>query len=130
MARRRQLLPCCLKKQLNVEDERIMSCLSETFVSIMSLVGWSPADCFQQNFQQQLPKNLYLIFFLYPNSDPTPIGKEDQSLAIKWDPIQSSSPNQIPYLDINARLEMKRNPEAERMEFWDDLYQQYNGEFM
>lgn len=58
------------------------------------------------------------------------MGKEDQSLAIKWDPIQSTSPNQIPYLDINARLEMKRNPEPERMEFWDDLYEQYNGDSM
>lgn len=58
------------------------------------------------------------------------MGKEDHALAINWDPIKSTSPHQIPYLDINARLEMKRNPESERMVFWDDLYEQYNGDFM
>lgn len=58
------------------------------------------------------------------------MGREDQTLAVKWEPINSSSPYQIPYLDITARLELKRNPEPERMEFWDDLYEQYNGDFM
>jgi hypothetical protein len=58
------------------------------------------------------------------------MAKEDQFLAINWDPINSTSPNEIPYLDITTKLEMKTNPETERMEFWDDLYLQYNGDFM
>lgn len=58
------------------------------------------------------------------------MGKDDPSLALKWDPISSTKPYQIPYLDINAKLELKQNPEPERMEFWDDLYEQYNGDFM
>lgn len=62
--------------------------------------------------------------------DPTPLGKDDNTLAVKWEPIKSSSPYEIPYLDFTTRLEMKMNPEADRMEFWDDLYQQYNGDFM
>lgn len=57
------------------------------------------------------------------------MGTDDQSLAIKWEPINSSTPYQIPYLDITNRLELKQQPEADRMEFWDDLYEQYNGEF-
>lgn len=58
------------------------------------------------------------------------MGKEDQSLAVKWEPVSASTPNKIPYLDINAKIEVKTNPEHERMEFWDDLYEQYNGDFM
>lgn len=58
------------------------------------------------------------------------MGKDDQTLNVNWEPIQSTTPYQIPYLDITARLEMKNNPEPERMEFWDDLYEQYNGDFM
>lgn len=38
--------------------------------------------------------------------------------------------NDIPYLDITSKLELKKQPEHERMEFWDDLYEQYNGGFM
>lgn len=34
----------------------------------------------------------------------------------------------MPYLDITAHLEQKMNPEAERTEFWDDIYEQYNGD--
>lgn len=58
------------------------------------------------------------------------MGKDDPSLAVLWEPINSADTNQIPYLDINTRLELKRNPEPERMEFWDDIYKQYNGNFM
>lgn len=58
------------------------------------------------------------------------MGKDDTSLAVKWEPIKSTNLNQIPYLDITTRLELKTNPEPERMEFWDDIYQQYNGDFM
>ncbi|CRL07130.1 CLUMA_CG020125, isoform A [Clunio marinus] len=62
--------------------------------------------------------------------DPTPLGNGDESLSIKWEPVKTMQPYQIPYLDITNKLEMKRNPETERMEFWDDLYEQYNGDFM
>ncbi|KAG5670711.1 hypothetical protein PVAND_000957 [Polypedilum vanderplanki] len=62
--------------------------------------------------------------------NPTPKGKADQLLNLEWNPINSTSPYQIPYLDITTMLEMKKNPEQERMEFWDDLYEQYNGDFM
>ncbi len=64
------------------------------------------------------------------NSDPTPLGKDDNTLGIKWEPVNASPKNDIPYLDFTSRLEMRKNPEAERMEFWDDLYQQYNGDLM
>ena len=36
----------------------------------------------------------------------------------------------MPYLDITAHLEQKFNPEAERKEFWDDIYEQYNGDII
>lgn len=44
--------------------------------------------------------------------------------------MSSSKPYQIPYLNINAKLDMKENPEQDRMLFWNDLYEQYNGDFM
>lgn len=71
----------------------------------------------------------YIIYY-FCNSDPTPEGKDDPLLPIKWDPITSTKPYQIPYLNINARLDLKHNPEQARMEFWDDLYEQYNGDIV
>jgi len=70
----------------------------------------------------------YESLFIFNYSNPTPMGKEDPTLAVSWDPV--STPYQLPYLDISNRLELKRNPEPLRMEFWDELYQQYNGDFM
>jgi hypothetical protein len=70
----------------------------------------------------------FILLSPFFNSDPTPLGKDDNTLGIKWEPVASD--NDIPYLDFTSRLEMRKNPEAERMEFWDDLYQQYNGDFM
>lgn len=58
------------------------------------------------------------------------MGKEDKSLGFQWEPVNSSTPYKLPYLDIAAHLEMKVNPEPERMEFWDDIYTQYNGDVM
>jgi hypothetical protein len=70
-----------------------------------------------------------LIFFSL-NSNPTPLAKDDQTLAINWSPISRSTTEQMPYLEITSKLELKAHPEQERMEFWDDLYEQYNGGFM
>lgn len=70
----------------------------------------------------------FSLFSLYSN--PTPLAKDDQTLAINWSPISRSSIAQMPYLDITSKLELKTHPEQERMEFWDDLYEQYNGGFM
>jgi hypothetical protein len=63
-------------------------------------------------------------------SNPTPKGKDDQLLNLEWTPINSTAPNEINYLDITTMLEMKKNPEQERMIFWDDIYYQLNGDFM
>lgn len=56
--------------------------------------------------------------------------REDSTVAINWVPIDSSTMDDMPYLDITSKLEVKKHPEQERMEFWDDLYEQYNGDFM
>lgn len=62
------------------------------------------------------------------NSNPTPNGKDDSTLAVKWDSLDPNNGKQMPYLDITAHLEQRFNPEAERTEFWDDIYEQYNGD--
>lgn len=69
-----------------------------------------------------------VLFFAY--SKPTPLGKDDSTLAVNWEPLNATMSSPINYLDITTKLDMKRNPEHERMEFWDDLYQQYNGNFV
>ncbi|CAO1433136.1 unnamed protein product [Diamesa hyperborea] len=71
---------------------------------------------------------LWTNFIKYGN--PTPNGKDDPTLAIKWDSMDPRNPNQMPFLDISAHLEQKMNPEAERTEFWDDIYEQYNGDLI
>jgi len=49
-------------------------------------------------------------------------------LAVTWDSVDSKTPQPLTYLDIGTRLDLKKSPEQERMEFWDDLYQQYNSD--
>lgn len=75
-------------------------------------------------------KLTFYFFFSKIFRNPTPLARDDHSLAINWEPISRSSFNQMPYLDITSKLELKKQPELERMEFWDDLYEQYNGDFM
>lgn len=71
------------------------------------------------------------ILFLFHSRNPNPLGRDDQSIiAVNWEPIDSSTIKEMPYLDITSKLEVKKQPEQERMEFWDDLYGQYNGDFM
>lgn len=36
----------------------------------------------------------------------------------------------VPYMDIEGSLESKYNPEQNRMTFWDDVYDKYNGQLM
>lgn len=79
-----------------------------------------------------LKTHIYLTSFFINNkfkihcSKPTPLARDDQMLAVNWDPVDSKTPQQLTYLDIGTKLDLKKNPEQERMEFWDDLYQQYN----
>ena len=36
----------------------------------------------------------------------------------------------VPYLDINGSLEARINPEANRQQMWDEVYEKYNGKLM
>ncbi|GAB0090569.1 Carboxylic ester hydrolase [Sergentomyia squamirostris] len=57
---------------------------------------------------------------------PTPMGNHDADFRMTWKPILQKSGNDLPYLDITDQLEMKMNPEGDRLKFWDDLYNKYN----
>ena len=51
--------------------------------------------------------------------NPTPPRVESPSLDVAWKPFTQSELN---YLDIGKELRMDVNPEAERMLFWDEMY--------
>lgn len=38
--------------------------------------------------------------------------------------------DRLNYMDITGRLEPKVNPESERLKFWDNIYEEYNGNLL
>lgn len=62
---------------------------------------------------------LWTNFAKYGN--PTPKGA-DNLLNVLWKPVGR---NRLNYLNIDMELSVGENPEAERMEFWDKLYDDY-----
>lgn len=69
-----------------------------------------------------------ILFLLFIHRNPTPFGNKDETLlGVEWKPVNGSSPHDVPYLNIDKGIEMKENPDAQRLEFWDKLYDKYNG---
>lgn len=55
-------------------------------------------------------------------ADPTPLGKT--KINTIWQPIKSEK--ELLYLDININMEMRKNLNAERIEFWDDFFEEHH----
>lgn len=58
-------------------------------------------------------------FARYGNPNST---EKDELLNIEWEPVSRDGLN---YLNIDKDLSIGVNPETERMEFWDKLYDNY-----
>ncbi|XP_055604173.1 acetylcholinesterase-like [Uranotaenia lowii] len=63
--------------------------------------------------------------------DPTPSNRSDKLLRFKWRPVENvpveSKELKLELLDIGDQVGMVRMPERKRMEFWNGLYEKYNG---
>ncbi|KAI7815370.1 carboxylesterase [Rhyzopertha dominica] len=56
--------------------------------------------------------------------NPTPVA--DPLLDdVLWPPVEHNSNKTLNYLEINSNLTPRRNPKAEAMVFWDNLYEEY-----
>ncbi|XP_046806067.1 juvenile hormone esterase isoform X2 [Lucilia cuprina] len=72
---------------------------------------------------------MWTNFAKYGN--PTPQHIDDNLLTTTWQPINPNDVMQnLNYMDITTNLEMKTNPETERQQFWDYMYEHYNGNAM
>ncbi|XP_055923213.1 juvenile hormone esterase isoform X2 [Eupeodes corollae] len=72
---------------------------------------------------------MWTNFAKYGN--PTPADANDTLLLSTWEPIDKENVLQdLKYLDITSTLEMRSNPESERLSFWDKMYTHYNGHVM
>lgn len=63
-------------------------------------------------------------------SNPTP---NDGSLPFVWNQVQrnENSNLKIDYLDINNdTIEMKSEPDNERVQFWKEAFNRWNGSFL
>lgn len=73
--------------------------------------------------------NLWTNFAKHKN--PTP--DDQKSLSVKWKPAVKSSHKSekldIDYLKIDKNIEMSKNMYEDRLEFWRNIYQEYNGSF-
>lgn len=61
--------------------------------------------------------------------NPTPFDVKETS-NIHWEPVSNNNltASAINYLDITGEFTPRTGPENARMEFWDQLYREYNGE--
>lgn len=57
-------------------------------------------------------------------STPTPM----QGANITWSPINAKD-KELSYLDINTNLTIQKEPRADAMDFWDDLYKEYGSSY-
>lgn len=57
------------------------------------------------------------------SSNPTP-DENDPLLQVKWDPVENK--NKLNYLSIGSELTKARNPFEERMQFWEELHEEYS----
>ncbi|XP_075145188.1 esterase B1 isoform X3 [Haematobia irritans] len=72
---------------------------------------------------------MWTNFAKYGN--PTPPHLNDDLLTTPWIPINPDSVmDNLSYMDITTNLQMKNNPELERQQFWDYMYEHYNGNAM
>uniref|UniRef100_A0A1A9X418 Carboxylic ester hydrolase n=1 Tax=Glossina brevipalpis TaxID=37001 RepID=A0A1A9X418_9MUSC len=72
---------------------------------------------------------MWTNFAKYGN--PTPAHKEDNLINTVWLPINPDSVmDNLNFMDISATLDISRNPEFERQQFWDYMYEHYNGNAM
>lgn len=55
-------------------------------------------------------------------ADPNPKEK-DGFLEIEWKPVAK---NELNYLNIDDELTVGVNPDGERIEFWDNLYEEFS----
>lgn len=62
---------------------------------------------------------LWTNFAKYGNPNPR---TTDDLLEIEWKPVQKSGLN---YLNIDTEVSVGVNPDAARMKFWDQLYEDY-----
>lgn len=64
-----------------------------------------------------------LCYDRYIFSNPTPEEGIDPLFGIKWPKV--SPQGDVPYLNFESELTTAVNPEAEAMNFWDELYAKY-----
>lgn len=73
---------------------------------------------------------MWTNFAKYGN--PTP--DSDTALNLKWTPVKKIQPGdafELNYLEIGeGAIEMKCNPDQERIQFWRDVYGKWNSGFL
>jgi len=60
--------------------------------------------------------------------DPTPEGSNP--LPFKWNHIKASDEKEFEYLILDDEVKMEKNLHRERMDFWRNNYQKWNGGFL
>ncbi|XP_037897614.1 esterase B1 isoform X1 [Glossina fuscipes] len=72
---------------------------------------------------------MWTNFAKYGN--PTPAHRVDNLINTIWLPISPDSVmDNLSFMDISATLDVRKNPEFERQQFWDYMYEHYNGDAM
>lgn len=92
----------------------------------------------EQSKSAQIAKRMCKMWTNYAKyGNPTPDAGADEKdkLTFQWKPVEpvsqhSVKPVKLDYLDIGENIEMRTNPDRERMDFWRQEYLKWNGSFL
>lgn len=73
---------------------------------------------------------MWTNFAKYGN--PTP-ANDETVVSVKWDPVKPTKDGEkfvLDYLEIDEKTHMLTDPDKNRIDFWKNLYQKWNGGFL
>lgn len=72
---------------------------------------------------------MWTNFAKYGNPTPT----ADKLLPVTWTPVKTTKDNEkfvLDYLEIDEKTQMLSGPDKDRIDFWRNLFEKWNGSFL
>ncbi|XP_077284899.1 juvenile hormone esterase-like [Arctopsyche grandis] len=111
------------KKHLKIDHKGVSheDDLGYIFNPSMTKMATTSNDSLSNETRNKVVK-MWTNFAKYGN--PTP--ETNTNLNLKWKPVTSDN---IEYLEIDEKFHMNKNPDADRIKFWEVIYKKYGPKF-
>ena len=116
-----------IKKAMNLLDVP-GACHGDELYYLFSSSRWTPEEVNVGSKEDKMRKTMVKLWTNFAKfGNPTP----NDDLGFIWSSVKATSELEdfeLDYLDIDVNPAMKKNPNKERVEFWKELFKQYNGD--